>query len=109
MVLAYLVGEYEAELESDFWATYGKSWTDFPISKAAILVQPLLTRPEKELCRALDKQWFWRDPLYQLLASALGAKPEKTGKHVRDTDRQVTDVETLKRKLAQPRQAEGMR
>ncbi|MDY5132238.1 hypothetical protein CJ184_006345 [Actinotignum urinale] len=109
MMLAYLVGEYEAELESDFWATYGKSWEDFPISKAAILAQPLLNRPEKELCRALDQQWFWRDPLYQLLASALGVKPEKTGKHVRDTNRQATDIETLKRKLAQPRLAEEVR
>ena len=77
MVLAYLATEYPDELETDFWRSYGCSWRDMPLWRAAVLASPLATRPECETCRAIDPQWWWRDPLFSVVASVVGLKPEK--------------------------------
>ncbi|MDY5273658.1 MAG: hypothetical protein SPH31_05845 [Arcanobacterium sp.] len=77
MVLAYLATEYPDELETDFWRSYGCSWRDMPLWRAAVLASPLATRPECETCRAIDPQWWWRDPLFSVVAAVVGLKPEK--------------------------------
>lgn len=106
-MLARFVTEYPDELEADFWRSYGCSWRDVPVWRAAILAWPLATRPECELCRILDPEWWWREPLFIVVARFMGLEPEQTktgGNHV-DTDRVAVDRDELAHKLAAPRRA----
>lgn len=45
--------------------------------RAAALAQPLLRRPESDVCRAVDPDWWWRDPLFAVVANAVGVKTPK--------------------------------
>ena len=48
-----------------------------PLWRAAVLAVPLARRPEYEVCRVLDPDWCWREPLFAVVASALGVKAPK--------------------------------
>ena len=56
-----------------------------PLWRAAVLCAPLARRPEYETCRALNPNWMWLDPMFNLVALAYGVKPPRSSARVEDT------------------------
>lgn len=56
-----------------------------PLWRASILAYPLVGRPEYDTCRAIDPDWWWRDPMFNLVARAYGAKPPRKRARVKGT------------------------
>lgn len=106
MILALAVSEYPDELEADFWRVYGRSWREMGVIRAAVLTTPLTRRPECELCRVLHDGWEWFDPLYALVATAVGLHPPEetaTREAAHHSDGVSVTTDVLDTVLARPR------
>lgn len=104
-MFAHAVWTHPDELDTSFYARYGRSWRGLPVWQAAVLAWPLATRPEYDLCRVYDPQWAWRDPLFNVVASALGCEPDtRDDTRARDSDVVSRDWETLNALLSARRE-----
>lgn len=83
--MAWILAKYPDELDADFLAFYGVDWRTLPVWRTAGLLVPLLRRPECELCRVLDPDWMWRDPLFAVVAALAGLEQPQADSRQEET------------------------
>lgn len=90
------------ELIADFQAIYHADLYSFSPARAAILAHALLKRTDSLVAREIDPNWAWADPVFALIAKALGVEPVK----VKERDKALApalDTTELMARLSMPR------